>query len=167
LRLKLTFLGCSCSLMKVYRRFRGSCCFYHYSIAPMMEAADTSKTSVNFYQTTRRNISKDRHLLTLRRENLKSGSNYVWTCRRPSDWPQGHPELLRCTESRCLAIRLPELLTSPCEIHFISADVFQWESGLTLHGLSRRCYCCWWWYAETRFRVGTIPEAETGYINAP
>jgi hypothetical protein len=36
-----------------------------------MEAVSTSETSVNFYQTTRRNISEDRHH-THRRENLKS-----------------------------------------------------------------------------------------------
>jgi hypothetical protein len=38
----------------------------------MMEAARTSETLVNFYQTTRRNIPEDSHLLTYRRENLKS-----------------------------------------------------------------------------------------------
>jgi hypothetical protein len=32
------------------------------SIALMMEAASTSETSVNFYQTTRRNNSEGRHL---------------------------------------------------------------------------------------------------------
>jgi hypothetical protein len=31
-------------------------------IALMTEAAVTSETSVNFYQTTRRNISQDNHL---------------------------------------------------------------------------------------------------------
>jgi hypothetical protein len=31
-------------------------------IALMMEAASTSETSVNFYQTTRRNIPGDSHL---------------------------------------------------------------------------------------------------------
>jgi hypothetical protein len=36
-----------------------------------MEAASTSKTSVNFYQTTRRNIPEDSHLHTHRRENRK------------------------------------------------------------------------------------------------
>jgi hypothetical protein len=41
-------------------------------IALMMEAASTSETSVNFYQTTRRNIPEDNHLHTRRRENLKS-----------------------------------------------------------------------------------------------
>jgi hypothetical protein len=40
--------------------------------ALMMEAVSTSETSVNFYETTRRNISEDSHLFTRRRENLKS-----------------------------------------------------------------------------------------------
>jgi hypothetical protein len=38
----------------------------------MMEAARTSETLVNFYQTTRRYNPEDSHLLTHRRENLKS-----------------------------------------------------------------------------------------------
>jgi hypothetical protein len=37
-----------------------------------MEAARTSETLVNFYQTTRRYNPEDSHLLTHRRENLKS-----------------------------------------------------------------------------------------------
>jgi hypothetical protein len=41
-------------------------------ITLMMEAVSTSKTLVNFYQTTRRNNPEDSHLLTRRRENLKS-----------------------------------------------------------------------------------------------
>jgi hypothetical protein len=41
-------------------------------VALKMEAASTSETSVNFYQTTRRNIPEDIHLRTSRRENLKS-----------------------------------------------------------------------------------------------
>jgi hypothetical protein len=46
-----------CSLLEVYRRFRG-----HLLIALMMEAASTSETSVNFYQTIRRNNPEDSHL---------------------------------------------------------------------------------------------------------
>jgi hypothetical protein len=41
-------------------------------IALMMEAAGTSETLVNFYQTTRRYNPVDSHLRTHRRENLKS-----------------------------------------------------------------------------------------------
>jgi hypothetical protein len=41
-------------------------------IALMMEAVSTSITSVNFYETVRRNIPEDSHLHTRRRENLKS-----------------------------------------------------------------------------------------------
>jgi hypothetical protein len=42
-------------------------------VAPlMMEAARTSETLVNFYQTTRRYNPQDSHLRTHRRENLKS-----------------------------------------------------------------------------------------------
>jgi hypothetical protein len=38
----------------------------------MMKAVSTSETSVNFYQTARRNMPEDNHLHTRRRENLKS-----------------------------------------------------------------------------------------------
>jgi hypothetical protein len=40
--------------------------------ALMMEAANTSETLVNVYQTTRRYNPEDSHLHTHRRENLKS-----------------------------------------------------------------------------------------------
>jgi hypothetical protein len=42
------------------------------AIALMMEAARSSETLVNFYQTTRRYNPEDSHLRTNRRENLKS-----------------------------------------------------------------------------------------------
>jgi hypothetical protein len=38
----------------------------------MMEAASTSETSANFYQTTRRSDPEVSHPHTRRRENLKS-----------------------------------------------------------------------------------------------
>jgi hypothetical protein len=44
----------------------------------MMEAARTSETLVNFYQTTRRNNPEDSHLRTHRRENLKSYLINFW-----------------------------------------------------------------------------------------
>jgi hypothetical protein len=52
-----------CSVVKVFRL-----------IALMMEAAGTSKTPVNFYQTTRRYNPEDSHLHTRHRESLKSYS---------------------------------------------------------------------------------------------
>jgi hypothetical protein len=41
-------------------------------IALMMEAVNTSETSVSFYQTTLGNIPEDSHLYICHRENLKS-----------------------------------------------------------------------------------------------
>jgi hypothetical protein len=41
-------------------------------VALMMEAARSSETMVNFYQTTRRYNPEDSNLRTNRRENLKS-----------------------------------------------------------------------------------------------
>jgi hypothetical protein len=42
------------------------------AIALMMEAASSSETSVNFYQSTQLNNPEDSRLKTRRRENLKS-----------------------------------------------------------------------------------------------
>jgi hypothetical protein len=51
-----------CSLVKIYRRFRGACCLHHQApIALMMEAASTSETSFNV-STKRRSIPEDSHL---------------------------------------------------------------------------------------------------------
>jgi hypothetical protein len=67
----------ACRLEQIGRSFRSAYCLDHQGptvsiIALMMEAASTSETSINFYQTTWRNISEDSHLHTRRRENLKS-----------------------------------------------------------------------------------------------
>jgi hypothetical protein len=45
------------SLVDLYRRFRGAFCFCHQEVIDvMMEAAGISETSVNFFQTIRRNV---------------------------------------------------------------------------------------------------------------
>jgi hypothetical protein len=44
-----------------------------------MEATNTSETSVNFFQTTRRNNLEDSHLHTRRHENLKSHHVYRYS----------------------------------------------------------------------------------------
>jgi hypothetical protein len=49
-----------CSLVEVYRRFRGACRLHHHGL--IMVSANTSETSVNFYQTTWPNIPEDSHL---------------------------------------------------------------------------------------------------------
>jgi hypothetical protein len=45
----------------------------------MMEAASTSETSVNFYQTTPLKIPEDSYLHTRRRKNLKSRQDRALT----------------------------------------------------------------------------------------
>jgi hypothetical protein len=45
-----------CNLVEVNRRLRGAV------IALIKEAVSTSETSVNFYETTRRNYPEDSHL---------------------------------------------------------------------------------------------------------
>jgi hypothetical protein len=66
-----------CSLVGVYQCFRGFAAAI--IIALMMEAARTSETLVNFYQTTRRYNPEYSHLHIHRRENLKSYSYYYLT----------------------------------------------------------------------------------------
>jgi hypothetical protein len=62
-----------CSDFILFRKSIG----YSDLFALMMEAASTYETSVNFYQTTRRNIPEDSHLHTRLRENLKSLFLYI------------------------------------------------------------------------------------------
>jgi hypothetical protein len=51
------------SLVEVYQRFRGPCCLHHQGYDVLMtEAARTSGTLVNFYQTTLRYNPEDSHL---------------------------------------------------------------------------------------------------------
>jgi hypothetical protein len=58
----------ACNLVQVYRRFGGE-------LALKMKGAGTSKTSVNFYQTARRNNQEVSHLYVRRhRVNVKSYS---------------------------------------------------------------------------------------------
>jgi hypothetical protein len=53
-------------------------------IALMIEAARTSETLVNFYQTARRYNPEDSHLRTHRRENLKSHLYSVYSMLGPA-----------------------------------------------------------------------------------
>jgi hypothetical protein len=76
LRWAVFWVVAPCSLVEIYQRFRGPCCLHYQGdeslIALMMEAAKSSETLVNFYQTTRRYNPEDSDLRTNRRENLKS-----------------------------------------------------------------------------------------------
>jgi hypothetical protein len=65
-----------CSLVETDRRFRGAYCL-HYQNDEMMEAVRTSQKTINFYQTTRRNIPEDSHIHTRRRENLKFHQDFI------------------------------------------------------------------------------------------
>jgi hypothetical protein len=68
-------------------------------IVLMMEAASTSETSVNFYQTTRRNNPEDSHLHTYPQScyRTKCVPEFERTLRR-----SGRRTLLRSCLSRCL-----------------------------------------------------------------
>jgi hypothetical protein len=63
------------NLVKKIPTFNGTGRFS--TVKMMMETVSTSETSVNFYETTRRNILEDSRLLTRRRENLKSQAQYL------------------------------------------------------------------------------------------
>jgi hypothetical protein len=58
MKMAVFLLVAPCSLVEVYRCFRGTC----YLIALMLEAPSTSETSVNFYQITPRYKQEDNHL---------------------------------------------------------------------------------------------------------
>jgi hypothetical protein len=53
-----------CSLVEVYKRFRGLCRIHHLGdcLIALIEAARTSETLVNFYLTTWRYNPEDSHL---------------------------------------------------------------------------------------------------------
>jgi hypothetical protein len=67
-RMAVIWAVAPCSLVEVHRRFRG----LDLLIFLMTEAAKTSETLVNFYQTTRRYNPENCHLRAHCRENLKS-----------------------------------------------------------------------------------------------
>jgi hypothetical protein len=70
----------TCSLVKIYQRFRGPCYRLHHGEALMRrpdQAARTSETLVNFYQTTRCYNLEDSYLPTHHRENLKSYKGFA------------------------------------------------------------------------------------------
>jgi hypothetical protein len=102
---KTVFWDALWSLVETDWRFRGAYCLYHHRsgdeflfavaafmytctslsflilseppiIVLMMEAASTSETLVNFYQTTWHDNPEDSHLHTRRCENLKSHTNF-------------------------------------------------------------------------------------------
>jgi hypothetical protein len=60
------WVAAPCSLVEVFRRFRGACCLHHQGDRPddgRLHGATTQKTAI--------------HLHTRRRENLKSYNNYL------------------------------------------------------------------------------------------
>jgi hypothetical protein len=62
-----------CSLVETGRRFGGAYCLHHRGDeAVIMGAVSISGTSINLYQTARRNIPEDSHLHTRHLENMKS-----------------------------------------------------------------------------------------------
>jgi hypothetical protein len=64
MKMTVFWVVASCRLVEAYRRFKGTChLLFQDDDALMMEAASTSETSVNLYQTTRRNNPEDSHFL--------------------------------------------------------------------------------------------------------
>jgi hypothetical protein len=64
----IVWIVAPCSVIEVYRRFRGSYYLHH---RPDDGGTSISEISENVYQTTRRNNPEDSHVHNLRRENLK------------------------------------------------------------------------------------------------
>jgi hypothetical protein len=71
----------------------GCCAARGLLLSLMMEAANTSETSVNFYQTTRRNNPEDSHFHSRCPENLKSHNvrtrSIVWIPTSHVVWYRG------------------------------------------------------------------------------
>jgi hypothetical protein len=95
------------------------CWLHHQREFPlMMETASISETSLNFYQTTRRNNPEDSHLHARRRENLISNKDYwLHICRyhpytgMPSEtdaegvWLHTQQQVALTNEVTCVLIR--------------------------------------------------------------
>jgi hypothetical protein len=82
----------TCSLVEVYRRFRCAWCLHHQS-NDLIEAASTSETSVNSYQTTQRNKTEDRHLQKLLIWNFGWDGKirrFVRMYEKAADWHEDH-----------------------------------------------------------------------------
>jgi hypothetical protein len=87
MKLAVFWVVSPCSLVEVYKHFRGACCLV---IVLMMEALSTFGILVNFYQTTWCNNPEDGHLqlergvenvrLMLLYPGLKLGLGQVATC---------------------------------------------------------------------------------------
>jgi hypothetical protein len=67
------------SLVEAYRRFRGICCLYHQGYHRHNHDGGSKHlwTSVNFYQTTRRNTPEDSHLRTCYCSHLACGPELI------------------------------------------------------------------------------------------
>jgi hypothetical protein len=70
LKMSVFWVVVPCSVVEVYRHFRGTCCIDQKG--NMMVGASTSETLVNLYQAARRYNPEDSHLHSRCRENLKS-----------------------------------------------------------------------------------------------
>jgi hypothetical protein len=77
MKMAVFWVATQCSLVEFYQRFRGPCCHESWVIALMMVAASTSETSVNFYQTTRRNNPEDSHLQSNKLTGPYKHTNWV------------------------------------------------------------------------------------------
>jgi hypothetical protein len=72
-----------CSLVDIGRRFTGAYCPHHQGdetlIAVMMGTVSTFETSADIYQTTRRNIPEDNHLVITLCTFLNTKDEYIST----------------------------------------------------------------------------------------
>jgi hypothetical protein len=66
-----------CSLVQINQHFRGAYCLHHQGD----KGRSISETLVNFYHTTRRNTSEDRHLQETHLHHVQTGSGACPTSR--------------------------------------------------------------------------------------
>jgi hypothetical protein len=103
-------------------------------IALMMEAARTSETLVNFYQTTRRYNPEDSHLRTHRRKNLKSYLGITLSCFSTprKHLPQQLLSTFTCSQRSAISpYSMPEE-SNPHPIYFITLLSMPWSSKWSL-----------------------------------
>jgi hypothetical protein len=64
MKMAVFWVVAACSLIEVYRRFRGTCCLHHQGTHRPDDVGNTSL--VNYYQTTGRYNPEDSHLQNLK-----------------------------------------------------------------------------------------------------
>jgi hypothetical protein len=140
IKLAVFWVVASCSLVEVYRRFRGAFCLHYEG----NEAASTSEKSVNFYETMIRCNSEDSHFKSLTsiklmvdQSNLKK--KRVFSLQIPT---QKHASLDAATVVTMSPVSICKTLEGHCRLRGRAGGLLAEEStGKKVSRDRRRWHC--------------------------